>query len=323
MNPATGKRADQRARPPAAASPELERPRRSSPQGAPSSMSAPTSDTTVHLTADLLAEVEGAICRYVVVQDHALEALALYVLHTWACDAAHTTPYVILASAEKQSGKTLLLEVLELLVRQPWRTATTSAAALYRRVHRDHPTLLLDEIDATFTGKGDTEALRGVLNAGNRRGGQATRFDAKSEDVRDFDVFCPKVLAGIDTGHVPETVRDRSITVRMHRRRGDETVERFRFRRAVEDTAELRDRLQVWAAEFTPVLADADPELPDVLGHRAAEGWEPLLAIADVAAGAWPQRARSAACALSGTPEDGQEVGHGAQLLAAIQRLVG
>ncbi len=46
-------------------------------------------------------------------------------------------------------------------------------------------------------------------------------------------------------------------------------------------------------------LAQARPSLPDPLGDRAADGWEPLLAIADAAGGTWPQRARDAALALS------------------------
>jgi hypothetical protein len=55
------------------------------------------------------------------------------------------------------------------------------------------------------------------------------------------------------------------------------------------------------------VLRDAEPEIPDALSDRAADSWEPLLAIADLAGGDWPERARRAALTLSAGPveEDG------------------
>jgi hypothetical protein len=46
-------------------------------------------------------------------------------------------------------------------------------------------------------------------------------------------------------------------------------------------------------------LAEARPILPDELDDRAADAWEPLLAIADLAGGDWPTRARQAAISLS------------------------
>ena len=43
--------------------------------------------------------------------------------------------------------------------------------------------------------------------------------------------------------------------------------------------------------------------MPDALDDRAADSWEPLLALADAAGGEWPQRARAAALALCGAAE--------------------
>lgn len=114
-------------------------------------------------TADPLELVGDLIERYVVVPDHnARTALSLFVLHTWAFDAAHATPYLVVASAEKRSGKTRLLEILELVVREPWRTASTTEAALFRKIEEDRPTLLLDEIDAVFGVDSDRTLSGGV-----------------------------------------------------------------------------------------------------------------------------------------------------------------
>jgi len=77
----------------------------------------------------------------------------------------------------------------------------------------DHSPTLLDEGDAIFNRKagGNTEGLRAVLNAGNRRGTTVPRvsLEAKHPKLLEFDVFCPKAIAGI--GRIPETVADRSM----------------------------------------------------------------------------------------------------------------
>jgi Protein of unknown function (DUF3631) len=65
----------------------------------------------------------------------------------------------------------------------------------------------------------------------------------------------------------------------------------------------LRDRLADWLEPQGDYLAASRPELPDELDDRAQDVWEPLLAIADLAGGDWPQRATAAALALSSGDE--------------------
>lgn len=125
----------------------------------------------------LLEEVCRFIERYVVLpSDHAVIAVALWVLHTWVVDAFDVTPYLIVKSAEKRSGKTQLLEVLGLLTPSPWHVVQPTEAVLFRKIHKDHPALLLDEADTIFNSRGERyELLRAVLNAGFRRGATVPR----------------------------------------------------------------------------------------------------------------------------------------------------
>jgi hypothetical protein len=273
-------------------------------------------------TAELLDRVVEILCRFVVLPSTAaVKTLALYVLHTWTIAAANATLYIVFVSAEKQSGKTRGLEVLALVVREPWHTLSATEAALFRKIEQDEPCLLLDEIDAIFGSNSErTEPLRAVLNAGNRRGAKATRVVGQGTKmaVRDFSVFSPKVLAGIDTGRLPETVQDRAVVLRMKRRHAGERVERLRFRFVEPEATALRNDLKTWADAATDGLRDAIPELPDGLSDRAGDAWEPLFAIADLAAGDWPAQARVAALELSAT-NGVDEVGRGAQLLSAIK----
>jgi hypothetical protein len=249
--------------------------------------------------AELLDEVATFVRRYVVLSAVQLVAAALWIAHTWSFDAADTTPYIGVTSAEKRSGKTRFLEVVELLVRQPLPTANISDAALFRAIGELTPTLLLDEIDAVFSPKArDREDLRGMLNAGYRRGAVARRCGGpKMTTLESFPVFAPKAFAGI--GDLPDTIADRSIRIRLERRTREETIERFRRREAEPVASALRERLEAWCEPQIEALHGLWPMLPDELDDRAQDVWEPLLALAMIAGGDWPERARLAAVELS------------------------
>lgn len=101
--------------------------------------------------AVLLDRVEAFLRRFVVFANpHQVTACALWVAHTYVYDSFDVSPFLHVTSPEKRSGKTRLLEVLELTVRSPWRVVSPSEAVLYRKVDGDHPTLLLDEVDTIF-----------------------------------------------------------------------------------------------------------------------------------------------------------------------------
>jgi len=270
----------------------------------------------------LLDDLVAFVRRFVVLSREQSDAVALWIFHTHAFDAADTTPYLAITSAEKRSGKTRLLEVLELLVARPWLTGRTTPAALVRKVDAEKATLLLDESDAAFKGPQEyAEALRGVLNSGFRRGGKATVCVGQGANItaRDFDTFSPKAIAGI--GSLPDTVADRSIHLRLSRRNAEtEPVERLRYRDAAVEVEPLRITADSLATEITPMLAEARPALPEQLTDRAQDVWEPLLAVADLAGGSWPARARTAAVALA-EGADAQDDSLGVKLLTDVRAI--
>jgi hypothetical protein len=271
--------------------------------------------------AELLDDIVQIVVSYVVLTREQADATALWLLHTYAIDAADATPYLHVTSPEKRSGKTRLLEVLDLLAARPWFTGRVTAAVLQRRLERDHPSLLLDETDAAFKKESEySEALRAILNAGHRRGCKAWLCVKKGGDIElvGFDVFGPKALAGI--GKLPETVADRSIKIVLRRRAPSEPVTRFRRREVEEEARPIRERLERWAAANVEALRALRPHIPDYIDDRAIDGWEPLFAIADAAGGDWPQRSRMVALALSHVDvRDDESVG--VRLLADIQAL--
>jgi hypothetical protein len=242
--------------------------------------------------------------------------VALWAVHTYVLDAFETTPLLAVTSPEKRCGKTRLFDVLELIVAKPWRTILPTEAVLFRKIDAVGPTLMLDETDAIFNARNaNTEPLRALLNAGNRRGTTVPRCVGPTQQLVDFNVFCAKALTGI--GDLPDTVADRAIPIRLARKRLDEQAERFRRREALEVAEPIRQELASWAQDAVSWLEQARPEIPAALDDRAEEAWEPLLAIAELAGGHWPERARIAAGASAAEARDDEALG--VRLLADVR----
>ena len=246
-------------------------------------------------TAELLDQIVAVLRRFIVFScsEHS-DFIALWVLHTYVFDLFDTTPYLNVTSAAKQSGKSrLLCELLPLLVARAWTIFDASEAVLFRKVDKDHPTLLVDEVDATF-GKDSkvTEGLRAIYNVGYRRGAKVARCVGNSFAPTDFDVYGPKAFAGLEG--LPDTVRDRSGLVELRRRsRNEPKPERLRAKTLRLELEPLAARLAEWANDAWGQLEGAEPVLPDSLSDRAQDGYESLAAIADLAGGEWRVRSRS------------------------------
>ncbi len=298
---------------------------------APADMPSPEPEATANAAHDEPSEpIDGAklldalfafIRSFVILNESQAVAVVLWIVHTHAFEAAESTPYLAVNSAEKRCGKTRLLEVLDLLVARAWLTGRTTGAALIRKVSSDRATLLLDESDAVFNGeKTYAEALRGILNSGHRRGGSATLSIPSGDgwEAAAFDVFSPKAIAGI--GKLPDTVVDRSIAITLRRRNAAEPVGRFRRRKIAPEADRLRQETAAWALANLNALREAEPRLPDELDDRSQDGWEPLLAIADQVGGSWAERARADALVLSGD-RAGEDDSIGVQLLRDVQRV--
>jgi hypothetical protein len=252
--------------------------------------------------AALLDEMATAIRSYVVLLACQADAVALWVIYTHAFEAFDFSTRLIVDSPEMRSGKTRLVEVVERMVRRPLSVSGISPSALLRVIEQYAPAMLLDEIDALMQGNAEmAEALRGLINSGFNRGLARHVKNVPTAgggyEPREFSMWCPLLLAGI--GKLANTIADRSIIITMARKRPDEKVRRLRARDGG-DLRELGRKAARWVADNFAALQQADPEAPQQLNDRAADGWSLLLAIADLAGGSWPERARRAARELTG-----------------------
>jgi len=252
--------------------------------------------------AAVLGRVFDFVGRFVAYpSDYEQVAHTLWIAHTHAMGAWESTPRIAFLSPEPASGKTRALEVTELLVPNPVEAVNVTPAYLFRKVGdpAGAPTILYDEIDTVFGPKAkDNEEIRGLLNAGHRRGAVAGRCVVKGKTVETEEIpaYCAVALAGL--GGLPDTILTRSVIIGMKRRAPGEQVEPFRRRLHEPEGHAIRDDLARWAATVVDDLSESWPLMPAEIEDRDADVWEPLLAIAKAAGPEWEEWARVTAVTL-------------------------
>jgi len=256
---------------------------------------------------DLLDDLLATIKKYVVLDDHAAAASTLWTAATHALPAFECAPRLVFTSPEKRCGKTRVLDIVAGISHDPLATSDATVAAIFRSIGDGHPpTLIIDEADAIFGTKKvaeQNEDLRKLLNAGHQRGRPAIRCVGPLQIPTKFSVFAMAALAGIGT--MPDTITDRAVNITMRRRASGEKVSQFRSRRDAPALGAIRERLSKWAADHIEGLSAAVPKMP--VEDRAADTWEPLIAIADAAGGHWPATARAACKALVAAADSADE----------------
>jgi hypothetical protein len=270
--------------------------------------------------AKLLNEVRDAFSRYVVFPSmEALDAAVLWCAATHAQTAWEHAPRLAVTSPEKRCGKSRFMDVSAEICNRVIITVNASTAAVVRSItDQDPPTLMVDEADTIFGTKKaaeNNEDMRGILNAGHQRNRPYTRWDVTSRSLEQCPTFAMAMLASI--GDLPDTIMDRAIVIRMRRRGPGEKVAPFRTRRDAPALRDLRDRLHEWVRSNLVGLEAAVPDLP--VEDRAADTWEPLFAITNLAGGEWPRRAGRACLALAGEEPDEGRIG--TRLLADLKQI--
>ncbi len=265
-------------------------------------MTRPKKDRPAIDGAALLDRLRAAIKLYVILpSSESLDAVVLWIAATYALPAWACAPRLVIRAPEKRCGKSRLLDLIEAACHNPLITVNASPAAVYRAIGTDNPpTLLIDEYDTIFRNLGDNDDIRGLLNAGHQRNRPAIRYDSNSQRLETISTFAMAAMAGI--GAAPDTIEDRAVVVHMRRRAGREKVKPWRIMRDRPAVEAIGAELSEWLLGNLDALRVAEPVMP--VEDRAADTWEPLIAVADLAGGDWPTRARTAAVTLTGAKEE-------------------
>src|SRR2546423_837330 len=145
--------------------------------------------------AEVLAQVRDFIGKYLVCSDDQRTLLALWVLHTWCYRSFTTTPYLDIRSADQGCGKTICIQVLNVLCRRPWLAAGAPLQSLSEKVLAHDFTILLDDWHTIFR-PSDNQPIVGLLVRG-ARDYQYTDPDRHALWIPEaLDAFCPKAFAG-------------------------------------------------------------------------------------------------------------------------------
>jgi putative DNA primase/helicase len=72
---------------------------------------------------------------------------------------------------------------------------------------------------------------------------------------------------------------------------------------------DLRQKCVRFVQDHGEAIGAAQPAVPAEMNDRASDIWEPLLALADLAGGDWPERARKAAVGLSARATEAEPIG--------------
>jgi hypothetical protein len=269
--------------------------------------------------AHLFDEIHDTILRYVVMEPEQAVTVTLWIVMTWFVDEVDILPLLVFTAPEKECGKSEGLAVVAQMVARPMSTSNSTASFVFRSITRWKPTLLIDEAD-TFIQKNDE--FKGLINAGHTR---TNAYIGRTEAVGDgfepvlLPVWCPKCFAGINMqNHFPAATMSRSHVINMRRKLPHEKVERRRYAPvALFET--LSAKLARFADDYADQVKNARPVLPEELGDRQQDNWEPLLAIAKSAGEEWLQRATQAALVMS--KSDDTSEGGSNELLADIQEV--
>jgi len=251
-------------------------------------------------TGALLEEVLETYRHYVFAPEHHLHVLACATVNTWCLEAFDMTFRIILQSPEYSCGKSQVIDALEKLSCNPFKSDNATQAVMYHLIHKCSPTVLLDEIDSLSPEH--REALVNILNAGNKRDAKVWRVEGEGGNRAPvgYNCFAPAIIAGIGRGRFPPATISRAIVLGMTRKPREYRIGRLR----VYDPTDLRRKCRRWATDQIEELRIIQPDLPDELNDRQQDVWESFFAIAGVAGGEWPNRIREAALKLHNISTD-------------------
>jgi putative DNA primase/helicase len=247
---------------------------------------------------ELLEGLAGEFRRFLVLPAHADTILALVTLHSYSWQQCEYSPILAVTSPVRTCAKSRVLDVLERLVCNPFRTANASEAVLFRIIDSRQPTVLVDEFDSIPEERQDV--LTNILKAGFHRSGKVHRVEGESNrTVVEFVVFGPKVVACIKLPLDAATV-SRCVRILMQRKKRTQKVDRLRRY----DGTEWRRKCVRWTEDHRSRIEDGTAVMPEALDDRAQDIWEPFFVLADLAGGPWPERVKAAALASCGESVD-------------------
>ena len=244
--------------------------------------------------AEALNLIYSTLKRYIIADEALLVRASLWIAHTYFIDELFVSPICLVTSPQSNCGKSLLTTIMSEMCNRSFPiTANMSEAALFRIIEECTPTIGLDEADLNLQKHPEIQAL---LNAGHMRStAWAFRCEPNNSFVEKFQTFCPKIISGIRSTQIRDTLTNRSIILSMRRKRKTESCECFLYSEARERFAQIRKMIKRASVDVIEngLFNMAKPiPWPDWMDDgRARDNWNPLFHIALAAGRDWFERA--------------------------------
>ena len=214
--------------------------------------------------------------------------LSVWVIGTYIFKIFRYYPYIWL-NAPKQSGKTLLMEILKELSFNGDLSSNASESAIFRDVHNNLITMFLDEVEKLS--KQDMEkygAIMTILNTGFSASGSVKRSGSQKQNftIQRFSTYSPKAFAGIK--EIDDVVQDRTIKINMLRKKPGEVAKRYKVSDAlVRSQKVIRNELYIFGLQYAREISTTYNNHSDTLKvkhleNRELDIWEPIFTIASV-----------------------------------------
>lgn len=211
--------------------------------------------------------------------------LTLWIMGTYIYKSFPAYPYIHL-SAERGSGKTTTLNVLESLCFNGLKLSSFTKPILYRKVNDSLCTLLIDEAETLSKDNGrDQNGILEILRDGYNCTAKTGLMDDDNKTTLVLSLYCPKIFASINA--IDDVLRDRTITLPMIRPVRGELKNSFNPKdpNILNKQANFRAHLYLFGLKFAGEIQKEykniynSPVYEDIV-NRQYELWAPLLAIA-------------------------------------------
>jgi hypothetical protein len=278
----------------------------------------PDEDVDISATLDaLLVEMQ----RYIVAPVTVLGTAALWAVFTHLVHndrlMVPVAPRLGIQARTPGCGKTLFLELLNCVVFNPRAAVSITASTVLRTFGVVRPTMLVDEAHRLLRAQ-DKSELISVLNVGHYRWNAFAERSVQRPNgdwvVERFPVWGTMALASI--GELPQDQQERAIVANLRKVLAKDVPARLRHGTSAE-LQRLQKAIAGWAAAIDELPDVAVPEALQYQPGRVFDNWEPLLQIATLAGGRWPELVRNA---IADTASAEREPAPVERVLAGIKR---
>lgn len=204
----------------------------------------PSTATLYKDEAEILAEIQTFIHKYVDISDVFEQIATYYVLFTWMFDRFNEVPY-LRAIGDFGSGKSRFIQAIGILCYKPIFTGgATTPSPIFRIVNEVKGTLIIDEADFKFSDM--TSEIVKILNTGYQKGMPVLRSEGKGTfEVKAYDVYCPKIVATRET-FSDKALESRFLVEEMGAGKLRADIPRTLEEDFYEDAEKIRNKLLMW-----------------------------------------------------------------------------